>query len=223
MTLKIAVLLGVLLVVAIILSALKGRIPMPYKVKLVLSKPEQVLFHRIVAALPDCVVLAQVQMSSFLAVTATGRVRQAALNRILMKSMDFLVCRKDLSIIAAIELQDGTHARQSRRKNDEFKRAALEAAHLRLVEYHVSRLPSLEEIKETFSSTNEAEAAMGDAEKSVSAVEKERDELKSGLQRAELEKHLAEKSLKEKYETQIKLDATSRCRTMTWANPTWSS
>src|SRR5690606_22655608 len=38
----------------------------------------------------------------------------------------------------------------------------------------------------------------------VSTVEKERDELKSGLQRAELEKHLAEKSLQEKYEMQIK-------------------
>lgn len=38
----------------------------------------------------------------------------------------------------------------------------------------------------------------------VSAVEKERDELKNGLQRVELEKHLAEKSLKERYETQIK-------------------
>lgn len=38
----------------------------------------------------------------------------------------------------------------------------------------------------------------------VSAVEKERDELKNGLQRVELEKQLAEKSLKDKYETQIK-------------------
>jgi hypothetical protein len=38
----------------------------------------------------------------------------------------------------------------------------------------------------------------------VSAVEKERDDLKSGLDRVELEKQLAEKSLKEKYETQIK-------------------
>jgi hypothetical protein len=38
----------------------------------------------------------------------------------------------------------------------------------------------------------------------VGAVEKERDELKSGLERAELEKQLAEKSLKDKYETQIK-------------------
>jgi hypothetical protein len=38
----------------------------------------------------------------------------------------------------------------------------------------------------------------------VSAVEKERDEFKSGLGRAELEKQLAEKSLRDKYETQIK-------------------
>lgn len=38
----------------------------------------------------------------------------------------------------------------------------------------------------------------------VSAVEKERNDLKSGLERAKLEKQLAEKSLKDKYETQIK-------------------
>ncbi len=50
----------------------------------------------------------------------------------------------------------------------------------------------------------------------VSAVEKERDELKSGLQRVELEKHLAEKALKEKFETQIKDrdDAIERLRDM---------
>jgi len=38
----------------------------------------------------------------------------------------------------------------------------------------------------------------------VNAVEKERDDLKSGLARAQLEKQLAENSLKDKYETQIK-------------------
>lgn len=50
----------------------------------------------------------------------------------------------------------------------------------------------------------------------VSAVEKERDELKSGLGRAELEKQLAEKSLRDKYETQIKDrdDAIERLRDM---------
>ncbi|TAM88162.1 MAG: DUF2130 domain-containing protein [Candidimonas sp.] len=38
----------------------------------------------------------------------------------------------------------------------------------------------------------------------LGVVEKERDELKNGLRRAELEKLLAERSLKERYETQIK-------------------
>ncbi len=48
----------------------------------------------------------------------------------------------------------------------------------------------------------------------VGAVEKERDEMKSGLERAELEKQLAEKSLKDKYETQIRDrdDAIERLR-----------
>ncbi len=50
----------------------------------------------------------------------------------------------------------------------------------------------------------------------VGRVEKERDELKSGLDRAALEKQLAEKSLKDKYETQIKDrdDAIERLRDM---------
>ncbi|MDR1791330.1 MAG: DUF2130 domain-containing protein [Propionibacteriaceae bacterium] len=50
----------------------------------------------------------------------------------------------------------------------------------------------------------------------VSAVEKERDELKTGLEKAELEKQLAEKSLKDKYETLLKDrdDAIERLRDM---------
>ena len=50
----------------------------------------------------------------------------------------------------------------------------------------------------------------------VNGVARERDELKNGLARAELEKQLAEKSLKDKYETQIKDrdDAIERLRDM---------
>jgi len=52
--------------------------------------------------------------------------------------------------------------------------------------------------------------------RAVSVVEKERDALQSGLQRAALEKQLAEQSLKDKYETQIKDrdDAIERLRDM---------
>ena len=50
----------------------------------------------------------------------------------------------------------------------------------------------------------------------VQGVEKERDELKGGLKRVELEKQLAEKALKDKYETQIKDrdDAIERLKDM---------
>lgn len=52
--------------------------------------------------------------------------------------------------------------------------------------------------------------------KALSVVEKERDELKNGLREAELKKELAEKSLKDKYETQIKDrdDAIERLKDM---------
>ncbi len=52
--------------------------------------------------------------------------------------------------------------------------------------------------------------------KAVSTVEKERDELKSGLERVALEKQLAERSLRDKYETQLKDrdDAIERLRDM---------
>ncbi len=55
--------------------------------------------------------------------------------------------------------------------------------------------------------------ALADA---LGKVEKERDELKSSLERAALEKQLAEKSLKDKYETQLKDrdDAIERLRDM---------
>ncbi|MDA4138680.1 DUF2130 domain-containing protein [Xanthomonas hortorum pv. vitians] len=50
----------------------------------------------------------------------------------------------------------------------------------------------------------------------ISSVERERDELRSSLEKSELEKLLAEKSLKDKYETQIKDrdDAIERLRDM---------
>ena len=63
--------------------------------------------------------------------------------------------------------------------------------------------------------TNEVAQKLAITE-AVSAVEKERDELKNGLRQAELEKQLSEKLLKDKYETQIKDrdDAIERLRDM---------
>ena len=77
------------------------------------------------------------------------------------------------------------------------------------------------EIQELKAKLNANEVAQKVAQKlaiteAVGAVEKERDELKSGLKQAALEKQLAEKLLKDKYETQIKDrdDAIERLKDM---------
>ncbi len=72
----------------------------------------------------------------------------------------------------------------------------------------------IQELKATLNSSEvKQKLAVTEA---VNAVEKERDELKSGLELAQLEKQLVEKSLKDKYETQIKDrdDAIERLRDM---------
>lgn len=98
------------------------------------------------------------------------------------------------------------------------KQAASELADVKLAkelqETAATKDKEIQNLKAKFDTTQvEQKIAITGA---VSAVEKERDELKNGLKQAELEKQLAEKSLKDKYETQIKDrdDAIERLRDM---------
>jgi hypothetical protein len=70
----------------------------------------------------------------------------------------------------------------------------------------------IQALKSTIDSSSLAQKL--EVTEAVNAIERERDELKSGLERAELEKQLAETSLRDKYETQIKDrdDAIERLR-----------
>jgi hypothetical protein len=112
----------------------------PYCSKTPLSAPEQILYWRLVEALPGHIVLAQVGLSRIVAVRQVAD-RQAWLNRILGKSVDFAVCRKDSSLVAVIELDDASHDRAARRSADETKNKALSAAGIRLIRWHAKSLP----------------------------------------------------------------------------------
>jgi len=92
----------------------------------------------------------QVQMSGFLRANAKGPQWQTAFNKISRKSVDFIVCDRELRIISAIELQDKTHENYERQKGDEFKRAALKAAGINLIECHAENMPSEEDIRNAF-------------------------------------------------------------------------
>jgi len=121
----------------------------PFYAKKPLSQPEQVLYHRLVKALPECVVLAQVQLSRFLDVKK-GVNPVGWKNRISQKSVDFLVCLKDSTVVAVVELDDATHNRPARQTADATKDKALESAGIAVVRWHVKSLPGEGEIRARF-------------------------------------------------------------------------
>jgi hypothetical protein len=108
----------------------------------------------------------------------------------------------------ANELQQARHDRQSASKlaeamltNELQKAAAAKDAEIQGLKAQLDAIATAQKLAIT---------------EAVGPVAKERDELKNGLERAALEKQLAEKSLKDKYETQIKDrdDAIERLRDM---------
>jgi hypothetical protein len=112
----------------------------PFFAKKPLSPPEQVLYFRLVHALPDRIVLAQVQLSRILGVRK-GDDYQSWLNRISQLSADFVVCAKDATVLAVVELDDASHHSERRREADARKTRALEAAGLKLIRWNVAQLP----------------------------------------------------------------------------------
>ena len=159
----------VALVVAKRLGLLTGTGPAtwPFYVKKPLTQPEQVLYHRLVQALPDHIVLAQVQVSRVLGVKKGSKFNEWN-NRINRLSYDFVVCTKDSTVIAAIELDDKSHEKTSRQSTDEKKNKASLDAGLRLVRWHVRSLPDDQAIRQEFSPPKLSEAP---SKKSVHPVE----------------------------------------------------
>lgn len=105
---QIALVLGILAVVALLLQARnkkssRGSSEAP-KARPPLTEREQAMFFRLQEALPDHIVLAQVAMSAVLTAAT-----QAARNRFDRKVIDFVVCSKAFEVVAIVELDDSSH------------------------------------------------------------------------------------------------------------------
>ena len=131
------------------LVSIEAQGALPFYIKRPLSQPEQVLYHRLIRALPDHIVLAQVQVSRVLGVKKGSNFHEWN-NRINRLSYDFVICSKDASVIAAIELDDKSHETAARGKTDAKKDKASGDAGLRLVRWHVKAMPSEEAIRSEF-------------------------------------------------------------------------
>jgi hypothetical protein len=154
-------LLGLFVAVAFIVVAILRKRPRrhvsdaswPFYAKRPLSQPEQVLYHRLVQALPGHIVLAQVQVSRVLGVKRGFSFHEWN-NRINRLSYDFVVCSRDSTVVAAIELDDSSHEAASRIATDQKKNRATASAGVRLIRWHVRALPDTATIQLAFSDTH---------------------------------------------------------------------
>lgn len=154
-TILFVLLLLALLVVALAIAKRLGLSPpassskWPFYVKKPLTQPEQILYHRLVSALPEHIVLAQVQVSRVLGVKKGSKFNEWN-NRINRLSYDFVVCGKDSTVIAAVELDDKSHQSTARVETDAKKSKASADAGLKLVRWNVRALPDTEAIRLEF-------------------------------------------------------------------------
>lgn len=141
-------LVAIALVLALALRGLSamGKETWPFYAKRLLSNPEQVLYHRLVKALPECIIFAQVQVSRVLGVKKGSNFHRWN-NRINRLSYDFVVCTADGRVVAAIELDDSSHKAASRAATDAKKDRATAAAGVRLIRWGVRALPDEDAIR----------------------------------------------------------------------------
>lgn len=107
----------------------KSKGPLTLKRKQLLTNREQQMFSVLCSALPECVVLAQVSFSAL--VTAEGWQSRNRFNR---KVADFVLCSKQMNVIAVIELDDRSHI--GRELLDKERDAMLMQAGYTTIRYH---------------------------------------------------------------------------------------
>jgi very-short-patch-repair endonuclease len=101
-------------------------------------------YHRLI----EYIILAQVQLSRILGVKK-GHNHLSWSNRINRMSADFVVCNKDSSIVAVIELDDSTHEKPDRQAADAKKDKAFEAAEIKIIRWQAKSMPDISTIKST--------------------------------------------------------------------------
>jgi hypothetical protein len=121
----------------------------PFFTKKPLASPSQVLYQRLVTALPGHVVLSQVELSSVLGVKR-GFDFDCWNTRIRRLHYDFVVCAKDATVLAAIELHDKTRDAKGTSQSDQIKERASASAGIRLIRWQVKALPDQAAIQEIF-------------------------------------------------------------------------
>jgi hypothetical protein len=149
-----------LAVVVIVLAAIAGMLKSarrqpaayPYTKNKALFSPAERSFLGVLdqAVGGDYRVFGKIRIADVTAVKrmSDSRARQRAFNRISAKHFDFVLCaRDDLSIVAAIELDDQSHQQRKRQVRDDFVVGLCHAIGLPLVQVPAQRAYSVAELR----------------------------------------------------------------------------
>jgi len=123
--------------------------PVRFFGKVPLIRTEQVLFHRLVEALPNCVILAQVPISQLVGIDQ-GVHWEGWFNKLSRKNADFVVCLKDFTVVCVIDLDDRTRERADGKRSDDDKDTALTGAGIKILRWKVADMPDVDTIRKTF-------------------------------------------------------------------------
>lgn len=114
-----------------------GEVKGTYKAKQVLSQNEQKYYWALVKALPNHAVLAQVALSSFLEVKASGESSHYSLfGKVSQKRADFVICDKAFNVLAVIEIDDSTH--KNRKEKDEERDSIVMSAGIKTFRWDIN-------------------------------------------------------------------------------------
>lgn len=121
-----------------------GADDLPYSARPIMTLTELKVYDRLLRALPDYMVFAQVQVSRVL--ESPEQDNFYWFNLINRLSYDFVVCRTDGTPIAAIEVDDATHNLPERMDADKRKNQATVAAGIAMLRWDVREIPSVREM-----------------------------------------------------------------------------
>lgn len=143
-------LLLIVILAAIFLALIAGKAQnrSSYRATPVMSAPEQVMYFRLKKALPAYEVLAQVPFGRFLRTRGgTRKENFSHMARARQKVADYLICKKNFEVIAAVELDDSSHNQTKDAARDKI----LSSAGIPTIRCHVRNMPSETEIQEIVS------------------------------------------------------------------------
>lgn len=109
-----------------------------------LNTSEQALYHRLVEAVPNMTIFCQVGIVQLVQLDGQHAVEE--IRDLIGRCVNFLVCREDFGIVAAIDLSWPTDIRTERQLVAESKRLALEKLDIPLIVYRPHQLPSADTI-----------------------------------------------------------------------------